>query len=305
MRKLFSWCGVVLVSLTIAMTSTYAEAAKFGGNRSFGKSFRTAPAPKQAQPAMNKPQQPATANPAMNKKGLLGGMLGGLLAGGLLAALIGGGAFQGLQIMDMLIMAGVAFVLFRLFRSMMQKKAATMQPQGASPFGQAPQGHQGNPFAAFESTPSQPGQVGTGIGTQGGFGSQGTQPGNDVPFNLPPDFDLQAFLNGSREHFRTLQDAWNKNDLEKIQEYVSPELYNGLVEERRNYTGEQHTEVMFVDAELVRADHNGRTAEISLRFTGRYRDTHEQVEQAIDEVWHLERQLTTPNAPWFIVGIEQ
>ena len=297
MRKLFSWFGVVMVSMTLVLTSTYADAAKFGGNRSFGKSFRTAPAPKQAQPSMNKPQQPAAANPGMGK-GLMGGMLGGLLAGGLLAALIGGGAFQGLQIMDMLIMAGVAFLLFRLFRSFMQKKAATMQPQAASPFGQAPQGNQGNPFAAFEAKQPQ--------ASQGGFGAPAAAQANgDVPFNLPADFDLQAFLNGSREHFRTLQDAWNKNDLVKIQEYVSPELYNGLVEERRNYAGEQHTEVMFVDAELVRADHNGRTAEISLRFTGRYRDTHDNVEAPIDEVWHLERQLMTPNAPWFIVGIEQ
>ena len=93
MRKLFSWFGVVMVSMTLVLTSTYADAAKFGGNRSFGKSFRTAPAPKQAQPSMNKPQQPAAANPGMGK-GLMGGMLGGLLAGGLLAALIGGGAFQ-------------------------------------------------------------------------------------------------------------------------------------------------------------------------------------------------------------------
>lgn len=96
-----------LVSLTLALTAA-DNAAKFGGKRSFGKSYRTAPAP-QAQPVNT--AKPGINQPAAGaaKKGMLGGLMGGLLAGGLLAWMFGSGAFQGLQIMDMLIMAGVAF----------------------------------------------------------------------------------------------------------------------------------------------------------------------------------------------------
>ena len=51
----------------------------------------------------------------------------------------------------------------------------------------------------------------------------------------------------------------------------------------------------------------GRNADapISIRFQGRYRDTVENVEEQIDEVWHLERNLTQPDSPWHIVGIQQ
>ena len=101
----------------------------------------------------------------------------------------------------------------------------------------------------------------------GGFGV------SQVPFNLPAGFDLTAFLAGARDHYRTLQDAWNKNDLVKIQEYVSPEPYNDLRVERATPVGDQHTEVLFVDAELVRADQIGSRAEVSVKFSGRYRDT--------------------------------
>lgn len=285
MKKIFTLFGVFLVSLTLALTAADANAAKFGGKRSFGKSYRTAPA-QQAQPVNT--NKPAAAQPAGAKRGLLGGMMGGLLAGGLLAWLFGSGAFEGIQMMDMLILAGIAFLAFTLFRRMNQAKQGAMTRQATSPY--AATAPQESPFATYQA----PSAV---SGSQSGF--------REVPFNLPDGFDLQQFLNGARDHYRTLQQAWNLNDLSKIQEYVTPELYNALVEERRLYAGEQHTEVMFVDAELVRADHTQTEAQISVRFKGRYRDTVEQIEEPIDEIWHLERKLTQADAPWFIVGIEQ
>ncbi len=125
-----------------------------------------------------------------------------------------------------------------------------------------------------------------------------------MPFNFPPGFDLSGFLNGAREHYRVLQGAWNYNDLDKIREYVSPELYKDLVEERAKLEGEQHTEVMYVDAEVVRADYDGQLAQLSIQFSGRYMDRKEGVEEDITDIWHLERDTRTQNAPWLIVGIQ-
>ena len=93
--------------------------------------------------------------------------------------------------------------------------------------------------------------------------------------------------------------------LEKVREYVSPELFEQLKAERAELTGDQHTEVMYVDTQLVRADYGSDWAQVSVRFSGRYMDRQEQVEEDIKEVWHLERDLAKNNAPWHIVGIEQ
>ncbi|QUM76507.1 TIM44-like domain-containing protein [Moritella sp. 24] len=277
---------VLMMVFAFSLAAPEVHAKKFGGSKSFGKSYKTAP--QKQTPAASTPATPA--KQGMSKKGMLGGMLGGLLVGGLLASMFGGGAFEGFQFMDMIIMAGVAFLLFRLFKGMMRSKAASQQGQGSPQPASGP---------AFREEAQQDATFSP--ASQGGFASTG----NDVPFNLPADFDLTNFLTGARSHYKTLQKAWNENDLDTVQDYVSIELYNELRVQRKELEGEQHTEVMFLDAELVRAESTASLSQVSVKFNGRYRDSHEDVEADINEVWHLERDLTQPNAPWLITGIEQ
>jgi len=289
MKRLFSI--VALLMFTVAVTPI-AEAKKFGGSKSFGKSYKTAPAPKQQQQNTNTVGKDQTAK-SSSKKGLMGGLLGGLLAGGLLAAFFGG-AFEGIQFMDILIIGLIAFVIFKLMRGMLGAKQGSMNQHRQQPAfgGNASKFEQPN-MQKFEQQPN------TNNGGFGGFGAQ-----TDVPHNYPPGFDQAAFINGSREHYRILQGAWNHNQLETIEEYVSPSLFEDLKAERAKLDGEQHTDVMYVDAEIVRADYDANKAQLSLQFSGRYRDTVEGVEEEIEDIWHLERDLTVPNAPWLIVGIQ-
>ncbi|OLQ90450.1 preprotein translocase subunit Tim44 [Vibrio panuliri] len=292
MKRLFSLVALLMVSVSVVVAPV-AEAKRFGGGKSFGKSFKTAPAPKQQKQNTNTIGKEQTAKQSSSKKGLMGGILGGLLAGGLLAAFFGG-AFEGIQFMDILIIGLIAFVIFKLMRGMLGAKQGSMNQQrqqhaygGSTPKFEQPNVHN------FE----QPQNV-----NQGGFGGFGAQ--TDVPHNYPPGFDQAAFVNGAREHYRILQGAWNHNQLDTIEEYVSPSLYTDLVQERAKLDGDQHTDVMYVDAEIVRADYDASKAQLSLQFSGRYRDAVEGIEEDITDIWHLERDLTAPNAPWLIVGIQ-
>ncbi|MDF2153597.1 Tim44 domain-containing protein [Vibrio sp. CAU 1672] len=287
MKRLFSL--VALLMFTVSVTPI-AEAKKFGGGKSFGKSYKTAPAPKQQQQNTNTIGKDQAAKPSSGKKGLMGGLLGGLLAGGLLAAFFGG-AFEGIQFMDILILGLIAFVIFKLMRGMLGAKQSSMNQYRQQPAfgGNSPKFEQPN----MQNFEQQPGA------TVGGFGAQ-----TDVPHNYPPGFDQAAFINGAREHYRILQGAWNHNQLETIEEYVSPSLLDDLKAERAKLEGDQHTDVMYVDAEIVRADHDASKAQLSLQFSGRYRDAVEGIEENIEDIWHLERDLTVPNAPWLIVGIQ-
>ncbi|MCF3098360.1 Tim44 domain-containing protein [Aeromonas australiensis] len=284
MKKMLTLFAMILA---IGLGAPHAEAKKMGGGKSFGKSYKTAPAQPAAKPVDNK-------NPTLNaqtppkKSGMMGGLLGGLLAGGLFAYLLGSGAFEGLQGMDFLLIALLALGAVFLIRALRKGKVAAPQQQQTAYAGyQAPQAAP----QQFEQSNSAPQAT--------GFAD------SDVPFRLPPGFDMNGFLAGARDHYRTLQEAWNKNDLEKIREYVSPELFEQLKADRADLTGEQHTEVMYVDTQLVRADYGSDWAQVSVRFSGRYMDRQEQVEEDIQEVWHLERDLAKDNAPWHIVGIEQ
>ncbi|WP_394247412.1 Tim44 domain-containing protein [Vibrio profundi] len=297
MKRFFSLVAILMVSVAV---TPIAEAKKFGGGKSFGKSFKTAPAPKQQQQNTNtikQDQAGKTGAKSSSKKGLMGGLLGGLLAGGLLAAFFGG-AFEGIQFMDILIMGLIAFFAFKFLRKMLGAKHGSMNQHQQQPaFG----GMNQNKF-------EQPQQNNANVhnfeqsGNAGGFGGFNAQ--SEIPHNYPPGFDQAAFINGSREHYRTIQGAWNHNELSTIEEYVSPSLFEDLKAERAKLDGEQHTDVMYVDAEIVRADYDATKAQLSLQFSGRYRDAAEDVEENIEDIWHLERDLTEPNAPWLIVGIQ-
>jgi predicted lipid-binding transport protein (Tim44 family) len=285
MKHLLTVLTFFFVSVAIVPV---ADAKKFGGGRSFGKSFKTAPAPKQQIKDTSTLNKYGTATPA--KKGLMGGMLGGLLAGGLIAAMFGG-AFEGIQFFDILIMGVLLFIGFRLIRGLLMAKQQSMashQPVNV--------GHHSN-HQNFEQTYThnfeQPQPA-------SGFGSVGS----DVPHRYPPGFDQAAFISGAREHYRILQGAWNHNELDTIREYVSEELYQDLKAERDKLSAEQFTDVMYVDAQIVRADYDESRAQLSLQFSGRYRDTNEAVEEEINDIWHLERDLTRQGTPWLIIGIQ-
>lgn len=299
------------VLFALALSATHVEAKKFGGGKSFGKMFQTKPAPAKKAPAKN---QDSAQQKQSSKGGLGKGLLGGLLAGGLIAALMGG-AFEGIQIMDIILMAVIAFVLLRLFKAMMQSKQSAMEPQAAyagQQFRQANDSGQnsdpattnifgqpvGNSASSLNNTPSQA-DAGFDEEQNKGFGTA-----ESIPFNLPQGFDINNFLSGAREHYRIIQQAWNEAKLDTIEEYLSAELLEHIKQQRAELAGEQHTEVMFVDAELVRADQSFGIAELSIKFSGRYRDQVENVEEDITDVWHLQRDTNAENAPWIIVGIE-
>ena len=321
MKKLASLLAIVM-AFSFAFNIPDAEARRFGGGKSMGRSFRTAPAPsrQQANPQRNRAERQQATNQQTqrnsNRRGMFGGFLGGLLAGGLIASLLGGGVFAGIQMMDILILGLLAFVLFKVFRSMNRARSMAGNHSANRPFEQQ-SGQNNDPRAQlrklFGNNP-QESQQDTGFDTtssgmsttRNGFGSEPESGfgANNVPMNVPADFNLNAFLNGSRDHFRTIQEAWNTSDFKTMQEYLSPELFAQMKPAREQLQGDQHTEVMFVDAEMVRADHNDRIAQISIRFSGKCRDTVEGTEDEITDIWHLERDLTQANAPWLIIGIE-
>ncbi|MEZ8823386.1 Tim44 domain-containing protein [Vibrio amylolyticus] len=297
MKKIFSLIALLMVSVAVA---PLAEAKRFGGGKSFGKSFKTAPAPKQQTTNTSRVNRDQSAAQSPSRKGgLMGGLMGGLLAGGLLAAFFGG-AFEGIQFMDILIMGLIAFFAFRFLRGMLGSKQGSMNQHRQQPaFGGTNQKFEQPNVHNFEQQANSGNSTANNTNGSFGFGAQ-----SDVPHNFPPAFDQAAFVDGSREHYRTLQGAWNHNQLDTIEEYVSPSLFEDLKAERAKAEGDQHTEVMYVDAEIVRADYDATKAQLSLQFSGRYRDAVEGIEENIEDIWHLERDLTQENAPWLIVGIQ-
>lgn len=265
--------------------SADVHAKKLGGGKSFGKSFSVAK-PKAA------PATPtSTAAAAGTKKpgllgGLGGGLLGGLLAGGIFAALLGSGAFDGISFGDILLFALIGFLVYKFFIAPKRRAAAEAAQQA---------GTNGMFREMPESTRDsvQPSPMAGMIG----FGAT-------PDIQLPPGFNEQAFVAEAKNHYITLQKAWDDNNFDEILDYVSPELYNLLVAERAQYGSDKaRTEVVSLMVDLVRGEFIGSTASISLQFSGWIKEGEETSET--NEIWHLEKNMSDAKANWTIVGIQQ
>ncbi|WP_249978089.1 Tim44 domain-containing protein [Vreelandella olivaria] len=277
LRQFFVMLLVSVMGISAAVE--YAEARRMGGGGSMGSMSRSAdrPASTPAQQQQAQSAQQGQASAAAARRGGMGGMMGGLLAGGLLAALFFGGAFDELRIMDLLVIAGVAALAIFAFRAFMRQR----RPSHAESSGSQREQH-------------SPGVAPPNFATPGSLAGsmQGT----------PEWFDKERFLNGAKEHFITLQRAWDNNDFSQIQEYVTPELYNLLRQERAEHPANNRTETVRLFAELGDVNEYDSHAEATVIFHGLLEENGEQTE--FNETWHLTRAMRD-EAPWYLQGIEQ
>lgn len=261
------------VFLTVSVADN-AQAKRFGSG-GFGKSFSSSPfkkAPATSPSKANKPADKQQAAPAggQGRKGMMGGLMGGLLAGGLFAYLLGNGAFEGLQFMDILLFGLIGFVLFKLF--------AGQRRQAAGPAGQYFQGREQAPLA------------GTGQSSV-----------SDIPMDLPNGMDVSGFTSRALEHFKLVHEAWDKGNMDLVAEYLAPELLQELTEQRRSQNASMKHEVLDLTAEIVRSEPSREGHILSVLFRGRMIDVLENEEMGVFDVWHLQQR---DNGPWLIIGIE-
>ena len=262
-----------------------ADAKRMGGGGSFGKQYSTpsqAGAPGQAQSPLTgagqRAQQPGGASRWL-------GPLAGLAAGGLLASLFFGGAFEGFQFMDFLLIAALVFGAFLLIRRFRRNQASPM-PAGA--------------YARTAAAGAGPGAT----PTNRGAGLSGARPQTATGNQAPAWFDAAGFVAGAKGHYMRLQASWDKADYEDIRSYTTPELFAELQRDRESLGGTQYTEVVQLNAELMSVQRDGDQAVASILFTGLVREDRQAPVQPIRDIWHVQHAWASPAGDWFIVGIQ-
>ncbi len=271
-----------------------AEARRFGGGMNFGKTYRYA---RPAQPA--RPfRQPSRANNdrsnttgAAPRRGGLMGPLAGLAAGGLLGALFFGGAFQGIQLVDVLVFGLLAFLGFRLLRGLTRSGPAR---QPGEPITTGPPN--------FRTTST----VGTGHSPERSFETPTIGSAlNDQPLTAAPSwFDEARFMAEAEHHFRRLQAAWDDNDLTCIQEYVTPELFEEIRHQSLQRESASTTEVIQLSSQLLDVIEDGDQVVAAILFSGKIREDGGTV-QPFAEIWHITHRKDNPAGDWRIAGIRQ
>jgi len=298
MKKALALMAIVLsLGLTVAMD---AEAKRLGGGKSAGmqRSNVTAPAhtpgtPGQAAPAAGAAAAaPATAAAAAPAKRSWLGPVAGLAAGLGLAALAShlgfGEAFANMLMIGLLVMAALA-----VFAFMMRKRA--MAQGGGSLAGAGGVGNMGRPQQAQD--------VAYGEGGGSMIGSRlhtGTQVGN-----IPADFDTAAFVRNARDQFMALQSANDARDLDRLRDYLTPEMFEvARAEIAERGDAQQKTEVFGLEAQVLDVAQESDRYIVSVRFTGSTRDQHGAEPDSLDETWHLVKPKAGFGG-WVIAGIQQ
>jgi len=275
MNKLLSLFFVALVSFGLAVPD--ADAKRFGGGGSIGKQ-RSMSSPQQSNAAPAKPAQAPGATPAPSGASKWLGPLAGLAAGGLLASLFMGGAFDGIKMMDILMILALVAAVFFVLRMLRKPQPQTQRME----------------YAGMGE------QTVTGMLNTGGAAS--SVPGT----SRPAWFEDEAFLREAKKHFLRLQDDYDRGDLNDIREYVTPEMFaeiNMQIRER----GEQSnkTEVVTLNATMQDVVTEGDMVIASVHFSGMIREEIGGTAETFSEVWHIQKSQSQSNASWLVSGIQQ
>jgi predicted lipid-binding transport protein (Tim44 family) len=278
MQRVLSIFMALCISLTFALD---AHAKRFGGGKSFGSapSHQTRQAPQQTQAAPSQAGKQAAAAPSGASRWL--GPLAGLAAGGLLASMFMGDGFEGIQFMDILIFGLIAFLLFRFL-------AARRRQQQPAMAGHAPMQRE------------MPQQPATSI-----FGGSAAPVAAAPVINAPAWFNEQNFVAAAREHFLSLQQHWDSNEMDKIAEFVTPQLLGFLKQERAEIgDAYQSTYIDDLQIQLDGVDDNAEKTTAPLTFSGVAKTSRFDQGEPFSESWRMER-VQGENQPWLVAGIRQ
>ncbi len=286
----------LFVTALVALMTAPAEAKRFGGGKSFGflgqKTTQSNTTPRQS----TTDQKAASRSPAAG----FGGMIAGLAAGGLLAWMFMGGAFEGMQPFDFLLIALLAAGAFLLIRHLRGGAMAAGRP--------ALSGMPGHGAGSAQTRSSMFDRDIT--------GAQAPRPGSvmdefasvsgPATYQPPAWFDQERFLGAARTHFTNLQLAWDANRMDDIREFVTPAFFRELVLERASMgDAENHTEVVALDVAMEDLGEQDGDLVAAVRFTGHVREGREATAESLNETWLVSRNLDDENANWLIAEIRQ
>ncbi|MEW6057472.1 MAG: Tim44 domain-containing protein [Bdellovibrionota bacterium] len=315
----------IFLALAVLVFSFDAEArvgggrsSGFRGSRGFGYSQRQQ-APRQNHyqdqnssnyqnrqaPGSVQPQSVGR-NPVMT--GILGGLAGGFIGSMLFRSLgfgagPGGHGAGGVGLLEILLLAGLGFFLFRVF---VQRKMAA-----AGPAILTRRQHQGEVDGAYEKLQEV----------------RGTGPFFDAELDqartlqrYDNNFDLKRFKEQRMDDFLKIQSAWNSRDLSATQGLIAPqfhELLSADVEElKRSRRINKLENIAVRDSELVEAWQEFGKEYATLRFKAQLLDyTIDEGTQAVvagdrnepvrfEEEWTFVRNVDQTSAnPWTLTAI--
>jgi predicted lipid-binding transport protein (Tim44 family) len=297
-----AFSGFVMTAVTIT-----AEAKRFGGGFSSGRQSVNVMQQRQAvtPPVASAPKAAGAAGAAGTAAsgsrwlGPLAGLAAGLGLAALLAHFGFGGAMADLLVLALI--AGIAIFGIRFMLNALRGGLDTAA-QGAAGSGlhRRQYSQDAGQRAAFQTEDSQRPPL-SGLLGPGPMHLEQPQPlvGD---FFIPADFDQQGFLQEAKNQFMAVQKAWDAMDFDGLQSRLTDELYAEYAGKMAAHGGNNMTEVVLLNADLLGIEKltNGHLA--SVRFSGMIREDGNPEAVAFEEAWNLYKP---DGKGWLLAGIQQ
>jgi len=316
MNKLTALISTICVITLLAISSSEAMAARMGGGKSFGSrpSYST---PYQRspgmEPGMSRPSNPQPAYGAaqqrnqsvrdsLAQRGGMARFLGGMALGGLLGAMFFGGGFEHINFFDILIFAGIAFLLFKLLAARRSNQNPVASAQGTFYRDSSPT--QDQTFRRESQGESNPAGFNTDILSRRGGASEATTPTRSLA--IPQGFDTADFLEGAKRAYEMMQKAWDDGDLADLRALTTDKVFGELQDQiRARGTTSNQTDLLKVEAELLEVRDIGSDREVTVLFDVLMRENPTDHPNQVREVWHFTRSNNSRQPTWFLDGIQQ
>ncbi len=281
MKNLF--IVTILTAFCFSMTGIVsdADARRFGGGMSFGKQRFKQSAPRMQRHAT--PQKSTAAGQRGSARTGMMGMIGGLALGGMLGAMFFGGAFEGINFFDILIIGGGLMLLFWFMRRKTQPMAYANQ-----------HGHSSQPHSNADAD----------------IYSQGEQvTGGKM---LRPEINDKHFLSAARDIYMRMQKAWDSDDIEDIREFCTAEIADRISRDMQT-TEKNHTEVATLNAEIADSWIESDLEWVAVNYTAMLREqaldnngnSIEDKTTEVNEIWIFQHNPKSDDPTWYLAGIQQ
>lgn len=288
-----------------------AEARRAGGGKSFGRQSsnvtqqRQAVTPPAAATTTTRSAAPAAAGAAAAGTAAKSGMsrwlgpIAGIAAGLGIAALLSSLGLSGafLEMMSSLLLIGLlVFGVIFIVRKLRGGAArpAMQQAGGASTMNRQNDAQPQNAWRE-QAAPAAAASAAVPASTV-------PAPPIDEKWFIPGDFNTAAFLATAKAQFIEIQSVWDSGNVDKLREYMTDDLVAEIKPEILARSGENSTEVVLLNAELlgIEAVSGGHLA--SVRYSGMLREAKDAEAFRFEEVWNLYK---ADNAGWLLAGIQQ
>ncbi len=290
MKKLILLTMIAAFGLSMLGLADDADARRFGGGMSFGKHRSMKSPSRMFNQRQATPQKSGAAGQRGSARTGMMGMLGGLALGGMLGAIFFGGAFEGINLFDILIIGGIIALIFMFLR----RRAAPGQASYAG------------------GQPSSSSDFSRDFSTDGDADIVDRTPREPVGAALRPDINAKQFIPAAKEIYIRMQKAWDNNDIEDIHKFCTAEIAERIGHDMK--PGEINiTEVATLHADIADSWVESDLEWVAVNYTAMLREktlddagaTLDDQSTEVNEVWIFQHAPKSDDPTWYLAGIQQ